>query len=170
MRSISSLTSNSFSIALVVRDHRRDEFADRIEEQDFKGLRVAPPRDIQGAGYIRAVLPGVDVVKIGSPREYFGSGGEGADAIIWTAEAGSAWTLLYPNFSVVPLRPITQIPVAYAVAQREAALAEYLSRSLEIFKGTSFDERLYDHWILGKTAVPKAPRWSVLRNVLGWVE
>ena len=158
------------TVALVVRDHRRDEFANRIEEQDFKGLRVAPPRDIQGAVYVRAVLPGVEVVRIGSPREYFESGGLGADAIIWTAEIGSAWTLLYPNFSVVPIRPITQIPVAYAVAPREAALAEYLSRSLEVFKGTSFDERLFDHWILGKTAVPRTPRWSVLRNVLGWVE
>ena len=154
----------------MVKDHRRDEIANRVEERNYQGLRVAPPRDIQGAGYVRAVLPGVEVVQIGSPREYFESGGEGADAIIWTAEAGSAWTLLYPHFSVVPLRPITQIPLAYAVAPREAALAEYLSRWLEVFKGTSFDERLYDHWILGKTAVPRSPRWSVLRNVLGWVE
>jgi Na+/H+-dicarboxylate symporter len=159
-----------FTIALVVKDHRRDEFANRIEKQDFKGLRVAPPRDIQGAGYIKAILPGVEVVQVDSPREYFESGGAGADALVWSAETGSAWTLLYPHFSVVPLRPITHLPIAYAIAPREAALAEYLSRWLEVFKGTSFDERLYNHWILGKTAAPKAPRWSVLRNVLGWVE
>jgi len=107
---------------------------------------------------------------LGARASTLSRGGAGADAIIWTAETGSAWTLLYPNFSVVPIRPITQIPVAYAVAPREAALAEYLSRWLEVFKGTNFDERLFDHWILGKTAVPKTPRWSVLRNVLGWVE
>ena len=29
---------------------------------------------------------------------------------------------------------------------------------------------LYDYWILGKNAVPKSPRWSVLRNVLHWVQ
>jgi hypothetical protein len=29
---------------------------------------------------------------------------------------------------------------------------------------------LYDYWILGKNAVPKPPRWSVIRNVLHWVE
>ena len=90
--------------------------------------------------------------------------------MVWSAEIGSAWTLLYPDFSVVPIRPITQLPLAYAVAPREAELAEYLSRWLEVFKGTSVDERLYDHWILGKTATPKTPRWSVLRNVLGWVK
>ena len=158
------------TIALVVKDHRRDEIAERIEERNYEGLRVAPPRDIQGAGFVNAILPGVEVVQIKSPREYFESGGVGADAIIWSAESGSAWTLLYPNFSVLPIRPITQIPIAYAVAPREEALAEYLSRWLEVFKGTSFDERLYDHWILGKSTTPKAPRWSVLRNVLGWVK
>ncbi len=158
------------TVALVVIDHRRDEFAKRVEEQNYQGLRVAPPRDIQGSKIVEAILPGVEVVQVASPREFFESGGAGADALVWSAETGSAWTLLYPHFSVVPLRPITRIPLAYAVAPREAALAEYLSRWLEVFEGTSFDERLYDHWILGKTAVPKVPRWSVLRNVLGWVE
>ncbi len=109
-------------------------------------------------------------MRIGSPRAYFEAGGAGADALVWSAETGSAWTLLYPDFSVVPIRPITQLSLAYAVALREAEVAEYLSRWLEVFKGTSVDERLYDHWILGKTATPKAPRWSVLRNVLGWVK
>jgi len=158
------------TLALVVKDHRRDEIANRIEERDFRGLRVAPPRNIQGAKIIGALMPGVEVVQIASPREYFESGGDGADAIIWTAESGSAWTLLYPEFSVVPLRPITKLSMAYAVAPREVALAEYISRRLEIFKETPHYERLFNHWILGKTAASKAPRWSVLRNVLGWVE
>ena len=107
------------TIALVVKDHRRDEFVKRIEERNYRGLRVAPPRNIQGAKFVEAVLPGVEVVQIKSPREYFESGGDGADAIIWSAESGSAWTLLYPHFSVLPIRPITHIPVAYAVASRE---------------------------------------------------
>ena len=29
-------------------------------------------------------------------------------------------------------------------------------------------DRLYDHWVLGKTAEPRDPRWSVVRNVFGW--
>ena len=31
-------------------------------------------------------------------------------------------------------------------------------------------EELYAHWILGERATAKQPRWSVLRDVLGWVE
>jgi hypothetical protein len=29
---------------------------------------------------------------------------------------------------------------------------------------------LYDYWILGKNAVLKSSRWSVIRNVLHWAE
>jgi hypothetical protein len=28
----------------------------------------------------------------------------------------------------------------------------------------------YDHWILGISPTAKEPRWSVIRDVLGWVE
>ena len=31
-------------------------------------------------------------------------------------------------------------------------------------------DALYNHWILGKTATRRQPRWSVVRNILHWVE
>ena len=31
-------------------------------------------------------------------------------------------------------------------------------------------ERLFDYWIHGQDAGRRGPRWSVLRDVLGWVE
>jgi hypothetical protein len=31
-------------------------------------------------------------------------------------------------------------------------------------------DRLYDHWILGESAEHAKPRWSVIRDVLGWVQ
>jgi len=30
-------------------------------------------------------------------------------------------------------------------------------------------DRAYDYWILGQGAVVKRPRWSIVRDVLGWV-
>ena len=30
--------------------------------------------------------------------------------------------------------------------------------------------QLYDKWILGKFDTQKAPRWSVIRNVLHWID
>jgi len=31
-------------------------------------------------------------------------------------------------------------------------------------------QRAYDYWILGQGAGEKRPRWSIVRDVLGWVE
>jgi len=31
-------------------------------------------------------------------------------------------------------------------------------------------ESAYEYWILGKGSEKKAPRWSVIRDVLGWVD
>ena len=30
--------------------------------------------------------------------------------------------------------------------------------------------QLYDYWILGQSAVEREPRWSIMRNVLHWVD
>lgn len=29
---------------------------------------------------------------------------------------------------------------------------------------------LYGHWILGKQAIKRQPRWSIIRNMLHWVD
>jgi len=46
-------------------------------------------------------------------------------------------------------------------------LANFINTWIELKKKDKTIATLYDHWILGKNAVPKQPRWSVLRNILG---
>ncbi len=41
---------------------------------------------------------------------------------------------------------------------------------LTIQSSTGHDDALYNYWILGKNAVPKQPRWSVIKDVLHWVD
>jgi hypothetical protein len=36
-------------------------------------------------------------------------------------------------------------------------------------KGGTID-KLYKHWILGKSEAFQKPRWSVIRDVLHWIE
>jgi hypothetical protein len=33
-----------------------------------------------------------------------------------------------------------------------------------------FIEELFDHWILGQGAEDEQPRWSIIRDVLGWID
>jgi Na+/H+-dicarboxylate symporter len=154
--------------ALLVRDYRRKEFEQRIQHRDFQGIRVAVPRAAGLTALIGAMLPGAEIVNIREPRDFFDS--DPADALVYSAETGSAWTLLYPDFSVVVIQPLLAVPVGYAISRRDEAFAEFLSSWVHYIRGTPLDEHLYDHWILGKSAGKRGPRWSVIRNVLHWVE
>lgn len=156
--------------AIVVPDYRREEFIRRIDEGDFEGIRLAVARSGDIAKIATRLLPEAEFQQILSLRVYCESGGHGADGMIWSAESGAAWTLLYPNFSVVPIRPLYRVPVGFAVSQTNHELANFLSRWLLVVKAGPADERLYDHWILGRNVEKPRPRWSILRDVLHWVD
>ncbi len=156
--------------ALLVPDHRREEFDERMNSRRFGDLTIAVGRTSDAAPIARSLLPGAEVVTLPSVREYLESGGVEADAMLWTAEAGAAWTLLFPEFSVVLIRPLFQAPVGYPVARSNEAFAQFLSSWIQFVGAGAYDQRLYDHWILGKTAKKSGPRWSVLRDVLGWID
>jgi Na+/H+-dicarboxylate symporter len=49
-------------------------------------------------------------------------------------------------------------------------LADFINMWLDLKRRDRTIQSLYDYWILGKNAVPPRPRWSVMRNVLHWVE
>jgi len=77
----------------------------------------------------------------------------------------------YPSHNLVVHVPdIVKIPLAYPVAGRDLEFADFLSQWIRLKKDSGEFQRLYNHWILGKDAVPKKPRWSIIRDVLGWVK
>jgi ABC-type amino acid transport substrate-binding protein len=171
------LTMMSFSdpymdvtAAIVVRDHRREEFRQRIVDGDFMDIKLAVARSSDISKIGATLLPGAEFVQVSSVRQFCEDGGDIADGMIWSAESGSAWTLLYPEFSVVPIKPLYRVPVGYAVSQRNTELAAFVSQWLTFVKAGPADERLYDHWILGKNSEQQETRWSVIRDVLHWVD
>ena len=96
---------------------------------------------------------------------------EDVDALVFTAEGGSAWTLVYPEYSVaVPQPDIFRLPLAYPTARDDETFVRFLSSWVELKTKDRTVERLFGHWILGQATRRKEPRWSVIRDVLGWVE
>ena len=49
-------------------------------------------------------------------------------------------------------------------------MRDFISTWITLKQKDGTIDALYDYWILGKNAVSKPPRWSVLRNVLHWVK
>jgi ABC-type amino acid transport substrate-binding protein len=114
-------------------------------------------------------LPRAEVVIQESPRAFLRGEVEGLDAFLTTAEAGSAWTLVYPGFSVaVPKPDLLAVPVACAVRRGDPEWLDYLDVWIELKRNDGTLDELYGRWILGEEAGKTGPRWSVIHDVLGW--
>jgi Na+/H+-dicarboxylate symporter len=161
------------TVAFLVLDHRMSEFATRDAMHQIDNLTIGIPH-VMGAIELdlKRYMPNAKPVTIESPRDYLSNLRMDLDAVLLTAEAGSAWTLIYPAFEVaVPKPDIIGIPLAYPVAGKDDEMADFLSHWIDLNRKSQLDfKRFYDHWILGVDAEEKKPRWSVIRNVLHWVE
>ncbi len=101
--------------------------------------------------------------------DMFGAAGRTLDAIVLTAERGSAFTLLHPEFSVaVPMPRPRKVPLAYVIAGRDRALADVVNTWIELKRKDGTIDALFAHWILGRDAARRQRRWSVLDDVLRW--
>jgi len=56
------------------------------------------------------------------------------------------------------------------VAGRDHEWAQFVNTWIELKQRDGTINALYGHWILGKQAAKREQRWSVIRNVLGWVD
>lgn len=159
--------------ALVVEDHRRAEFSSLARIAASEGLRIAVWRGGYASERVAQRLvdvEGVQMVEIDRLGEFFESDGA-YDALVTSAEVGSAWTLRYPRFAVVHvLEQRTGVPLVYAIPGRDPEFRQFLNHWIELRRASGTLERLRRYWILGEGAAPSTPRWSVIRNVLGWVD
>ncbi|MFC1858287.1 cation:dicarboxylate symporter family transporter [Thermodesulfobacteriota bacterium] len=160
------------TLAFIVPDHRRNEFSTSEAIRSIPKLKIGVP---QAADYfhdkLKNYLPQAEIIELNSVREFFEINKHQLDVFFMDAEGGSAWTLSYPSFqAVVPIPDVARIPIAYPVAGRDREFADFLSQWIQLKKSGREFSMLYDHWVLGKDAVPKQPRWSIIRDVLKWTE
>ena len=95
-----------------------------------------------------------------------------ADALLTSAEAGSAWTMLFPEYQVsTPLPHPVRLPVVILYSgTADPAMDEFLDNWVMLKHNEGALKIIYDYWILGKGAEPVQRRWSVIRNVLHWID
>jgi len=162
-------------LGAIIRDHRRDAFRSWNDaRQRGVALRVAVPAGPVSISIARSLLPDATLVPFSTGEELkmiLQSGAPDVDAILHSSEHGAAWTLLYPQFSVVVPKPIAFLPFGFAVARGNDELLRTLNAWLVEQKAKGTVDALYRYWMLGQTAkTDKPPRWSVIRDVLGWVD
>ena len=160
------------TVAFVVPDEERDRYAswDAIREQG--ALTIAVPDVPYYVRRLRELLPRAKVeVHAEGVERLFDRSATRADALALPAERGSAWTLMYPAYSVVVPGPAPiRVPLAYPIARHDQTLAAFVNTWIGLKRKDGTIDAAFAHWILGRDAAPPRARWSIIRNVLHWVE
>ena len=157
------------TLGFAVKDARRDEFATRAGVRRIPHLRLGVPAAAYYVDLLQRELPQAEIEMIATPREFFAKRGEELDAYAFPAELGAAWTLLYPEYSVVVPKPgLVAVPLAWSAAAGDLETAAFLGTWLELKRANGTLGHLRDRWVLGRDPRARPPRWSVLHDVLGW--
>ena len=155
------------TLAFVVRDHRREEFSSRERVRKLTNLKIGILDAPYYTAKVREYLPQAQLTQLDSPRQFFTGAGRNLDALVFSAEAGCAWTLIYPAYAVAVPRPdVLNVPLAYGVPRGDREFADFVNTWIQLKKEDRTMAALYDYWILGRKGAEEPPRWSILRNVL----
>jgi ABC-type amino acid transport substrate-binding protein len=159
------------TLAFIVRDHERELFSDLDALGQEEGLSIALVSSHYFEPRLRRLLPEVSIVSLEAAEDFFTDDSHGADALLLSAEEGAAYSYRYPRYTVARARQGgIQLPAAYAVPKGDIELMEFVGNWIDLKRKDGSIDELYDYWMLGGASRKKEPRWSVIRNVLGWVD
>jgi ABC-type amino acid transport substrate-binding protein len=157
------------TLAFVTRDQLRDSFRSWDAIRQLGAVRVGVPDVPLFRRAVSSRAPQLQIVPL-TRMDDFLTGRDEVMAYVLPAERGSVLTLLHPAYSVVVPQPDTiKVPIAYPVARGDERWTRFINTWLELKSRDGTIDALYRHWILGEHAARPKPRWSVVRNVLHWV-
>ncbi|MCJ8296697.1 MAG: ABC transporter substrate-binding protein, partial [Colwellia sp.] len=158
------------TVGLLVNDAKRDEFSDLYTIQAMETLNLGMRKSKYYQDMVKEYLPNAQLTEFNDVRQFLKGQHKEVDAFIYSIEAGSAWAMLYPNFAaVIPKGLRFRAPIAFVMPKGQLDYLQYMNTWLKLKKENGFQDKVYDYWILGKNPKAKKPRWSVMKDVLGWI-
>lgn len=159
------------TMALIVRDHRRDEFTSWDAIRELGPITILAPDVPYYIDKLRELAPNA-VLQIESQDDLkLPLDDARVDALLLPAERGSAWTLMFPQYSVVVPGPDPiRVPLGYPIGKRDERFASFVNTWIGLKRKDGTLDAVYRYWVLGQNAAPRQPRWSIIRNVLHWTE
>ena len=156
----------NMTAAVVVEDYRRHEFKSWRLIDEKLNIRLGVVGE-KRAENLKRVLPNTDVVLLETYREFFTDNPKGVNALVISAEAGSAWTIIYPSYSVAVPEPHIKAHAGLIMPLGDSDFGNFVDDWLKLKKTSGYIDKLYDKWILGKSEEQKKLRWSIGRDVFG---
>lgn len=93
------------------------------------------------------------------------------DAVMWARYDGFVWSLQHPGFAIVNFDGlIGKQYFAYPMQNYDFAWQSFVNNWLYLKEQSSFTKLQKEYWMEGKKPSFPQKRWSVIRNVLHWVD
>jgi Na+/H+-dicarboxylate symporter len=170
-RALMSLAYLDETLAFVVPDASRAQFATWDAIRARTSITVAVPDVPYYVDKLRLLAPNLTIRPMEDVTTIFESAAPEVDGVALPAERGSAWTLIYPAFTVVVPEPgAVRVPLAYPIARQDRGFGAFVNTWIELKQKDGTLDALSRYWILGQDRGAPRPRWSVIRDVLHWVE
>jgi Na+/H+-dicarboxylate symporter/ABC-type amino acid transport substrate-binding protein len=154
-------------LGFLVHDFDRGKFDSLAEMNGGQGLVIAVPKIDNAAAALKRLLPQAEI------REYevFDDVVKNWDVtgIVTSMERAYYWSRIRPELAAVRPDGLNVGSVlVYAVPSGERELQDVINLWIEMRKASGDEDEAYSYWIRGNALTPRAPRWSILRNVFGW--
>lgn len=157
-------------IVFVVKDNRRKKFARVADVEKDPHLKIGVLKDTFFEPLAQRLFPDKKIIALENGDAFSSSS---ADLFLWDEQEAISWVVRNPHYTVIFPKPsLYTDSFGYAVRSDATRLLTFIDQWLELKKNDGFTQKQYDLWILGKREgyIEKAPRWSVLRDILHWKE
>jgi len=158
-------------LVLVVHEKMRKQFLNIEKVIEDKKIKIAVRKGSSFEAAAKEVFPSKELIYLDSYDQFIGCGPD--VALLWEETEAIAWTLCNRGYRLVFYAPALGVDtLAYAIRGDSSRFLHYLNQWLELKKAEGFTDKQYNLWIKGKTeiAAPVERRWSIVRNVLHWVD
>ncbi|MBE0366160.1 hypothetical protein PULV_b0908 [Pseudoalteromonas ulvae UL12] len=139
------------SLAILTRDIRRGDFIDWLSIRERKDFIIGVPESFFYQSIISKNFKAGKVWEISSPRLFFREDYQHIDAMIFGAASASAWTLLYPEYTVVTPKPaLPPVAIAFPISSHDPAFELFMRNWILMKQRNSTFDKLFTYWIEGK--------------------
>jgi proton glutamate symport protein len=141
------------SLAIIVKDERRAEFTEWQAIITNESLVLGIPETFFYEDAVSTFFKHDTAWELSTPRLFFKDEYDNIDGMIFGAPAASAWTLLYPNYTVVMPKPIRPpLNMAFPINKNDQAFELYLRNWIQMKQQSLELDRIFAYWIEGKTS------------------
>jgi len=161
------------AVGLVVEDWRRRAFRTWRGIREQGALRIAVAGEDAQLRFLEQLLPEAEPVLFSDNAELntlLAEQPPAFDALLMAAEEGAAWSIRFPRYTLVTPTPVLLAPFGYAVVPGDGQLLAFFDAWLQNARSAGIIDRLYRYWMLGEIDATRPPRWSIARDVLGWID